>query len=368
MGNQGKMPTLAENFCNFSMTTKYNVTIGIPVYNDELYIAKSLQSALDQDFQGEIEILIINDCSTDSTLNVIKEVSHAHQQGLNVHIINLPQNIGVGAVRNLIIDNAKGDYLYFLDSDDYITSNCISRLYEEAKKSDAEVVYGSIQTVTVEGETLNTGQHFLVQPELQLLHEDGLASYAFQNTHAHLRDYMVNILFDLRFVIKHQLRYPNLRFHEDVIFSADLVPLVSRAILLSDITYFYVIKSNSLSNYQGRNNIQLEEIANFFKLYTYIKEKNKSLKDKPYYEARCARSMAQMLFIVCGALKNRRIISPPLTNRMIKAAMKHPASLKEIMHFKHHKLINSMYYIIGSLPSNLSVITINIIARFKHLI
>ena len=114
--------------------------------------------------------------------------------------------------------------------------------------------------------------------------------------------------------------------------------------------------------------IDLKEIEDFISIYTYIKDKNISLKDKPYYEARCARSMAQMFFIISGALKNRHIIKPNLTIRMLKKAMKHPIPLKEILRFKKFKLNNLMYYSIGIMPNMLSVATIFVVAKIKHLI
>jgi glycosyltransferase involved in cell wall biosynthesis len=364
-----KISTLAQKiYITLRMMELYNVTIGMPVYNVESYIENSLRSALDQEFLGTIEILIVDDCSTDNSISIINYLKTTHPQGQNIHIISKPINSGVGLARNTIIEKARGKYLFFLDSDDYITKNCIQKLYSLAEENQAEVVFGAIKTVNTRGEEIDCNQKFLNQPDLIIDGKDGLGKYAFQDTHAHLRDYMVNILFNLDFLNKNKLRYPTIRFHEDVIFSANLIPCVNKAVLLSDITYAYVIRNNSLSNYQGRQRIELEEIQKFFDIYSYVKDKNKSLKDKPYYETRCARCMSQIFFIVCGVLKNRAIIIPPIKNHQIKEVLKHPASLYEIFCFKKYRTINLFYYLLGILPAYFSMNIITLIGKRKKLI
>lgn len=343
--------------------TTFDVTIGIPVYNNEKYIQKCLISVLDQTFNGSMEILVVNDGCTDHTIQVIKNIQSTHHRGHIIRIINHSSNVGVGCSRNTILKETQGKYLLFVDSDDYITPDCVIKLYSEAEKKHAEVVYGSVKTVNTDVKL-----SYLSQPYKVFCKTNELASYAFQNIHENLRNYVWNTLFLMSFLREHELEFPQNRFHEDVIFSTDLVPLVTKGVLLPDITYFYVIREHSLSNIQGRTKIEQEEGLEFIQIYTYVKNKNWELKGKPYYEARCARSMTQMLYIVSGLLKNRHVINPPLTNQMIKDAMKHPASLKEILEFKKYKWANLAFYTLGILPSWLTVTIISIIAKYKHLI
>ena len=363
-----KKSYLSTKFHIVNMSKAYDVTIGIPVYNEEHYIQRCLDSALNQQFQGIIEILILDDCGTDTSMNIVRKMKNNHPKGQHIHIISHHENLGVGISRNDIIENSQGKYLFFLDADDFISSDCIEKLYSHAETHLSEVVYGSGKTVNELGEPIDIGINYLSQPHMILYGKDELASYAFQDTHIHLRDYIVNVLFNRSFILNHHLSFPKIRFHEDVIFSADLVPVVTKAILLPDQTYRHVIRNNSLSNYQGRTMISLEEIQQFISIYTYVKNKNKSLKDKKYYEARCARSMAQMFFIVCGALKNRHIIKPHLTNEILRNAMKHPALLKEILRFRKFRSTNLLYYLLGIMPNSLSVATIFIIAKIKHIL
>lgn len=350
------------------MTTYYDVTIGIPVYNVEKYIGKSVLSALYQDFGGNIEILVVDDGSTDKSIDVVRELQSSHQHGSNIHIIRHSENKGVGFARNTILDNAKGQYLLFLDSDDYITKDCIKKLYNQAEKHITDVVYGSVETVTPNGQVKDIGCNYLQQPDVVFTKPDELASFAFHNLHENLRNYVWNTLFRVSFLKEHGLRFPEIRFHEDVIFSTDLVPMVTKGVLLSDVTYYYVIREHSLSNLQGRSSIALDEIKEFISIYTYIKNKNKTLKDKTYYEAKCARSMTQMLFIISGILKNRKVISPVFEYSAIKNAMMHPATFKEILSFKKYRFANLAFYTLGVLPSWMIIGIIMIIAKYKHLL
>lgn len=350
------------------MITNYDVTIGIPVFNVERYIGKSILSALEQDFEGTIEILVVNDNSSDKSMDIVRDLQSIHQHGPHIHIINHKENKGVGFSRNTILDNAKGKFLFFLDSDDYITKDCIKKLYTYAEQHHVDVVYGSVSTVNTNGKVKDIGCSYLLQPDAIFLKPDELAAFAFHNLHENLRNYVWNTLFRVSFIKESMLRFPEIRFHEDVIFSTDMVPVVTKGALISDITYFYVIRDHSLSNLQGRSSINIEEIKEFISIYTYVKNKNKSLKDKSYYEARCARSMTQMLYIISGVLKNRKVISPPLEYAAIKKAMTHPATLKEILGFKKYKLANLAFYSLGILPSWMTVGIILLIAKYKHLL
>lgn len=344
-------------------SASFDVTVGIPVFNNESFIQKCLMSIFNQTFNGSMEVLIVNDGCTDNTIQIINNLQNTHPKGNLIRIINHSLNLGVGCSRNTILKEALGKYVLFVDSDDYVTPDCILKLYSEAEKNHAEVVYGSVKTVNTDAKL-----SYLSQPYKVFCETDELASYAFQNIHENLRNYVWNTLFLMSFLREHQLEFPKNRFHEDVIFSTNLVPLVTKGVLLPDITYFYVIREHSLSNIQGRTNIDQDEGLEFIHIYTYVKNKNRELKGKPYYEARCARSMTQMLYIVSGLLKNRHVIKPPLTNKMIKDAMKHPASLVEILKFRKYKWANLAFFTLGVLPSWLTVSIISIIAKYKHLI
>lgn len=350
------------------MAENYKITIGMPVYGVEKYIRKCLLSVLNQTFKDDIEILVIDDLGPDNSIEIVKELQASHPRGKNIRIITQPQNMGCWAARNRILEEAQGEYVMLVDSDDYISEDCIEKLYKQAVEHQAEAIYGSVLPVDLEGKTLDIGQDFLNQPYLVLEGEDALANFANKSVHPTLRDFIWNILFRKDFLDKHHIQFKKARFNDDMICSCDVVPLVRKAVLIPDHTYYYVIRDGSLSNYQGRKEIKLDEVKEFIRIYSYLKNKCLELKDKPYFETRCTKGMVLMFYIACGAIKNKNKIHPSLSNSTIKEAISHPLELKEILQFKRHKLINIGFYIIGKLPAGISVAIIKIIGKKKKFI
>lgn len=344
---------------------KYKITIGIPVYGVEKYIRKCLLSILNQSFQDEIEILVVDDLGPDKSMDIVREIQVTHPKGKNIRIVTQPKNMGCWAARNRVLEEAQGEYIMLVDSDDYISEDCIEKLYAQAVEHQAEAVYGSVLPVDLQGNTLDIGQDFLNQPYLVLQGKDCLANFANKSVHPTLRDFIWNILFRKEFIEKNNIRFKQARFNDDMICSADVVPLVTSAVLIPDYTYYYVIRDNSLSNYQHRKEIKLDEIKEFIRIYSYLKNKCHEFKDKSYFETRCTKGMILMFFMICGVLKNRDRINPILDDKIIKDAMKHPLTLKDILEFKSHKYINLGFYVIGKLPASLSVYCLKILGKKK---
>ena len=347
---------------------KYKITIGMPVYGVEKYIRKCMLSVLNQTFSGEIEILAIDDLGPDNSIDIIKELQVSHPRGKSIRIITQPQNMGCWAARNRILEEAQGEYIFLLDSDDYISEDCIEKLYEQAINYQAEAVYGSVKPVDPEGKFKEIGQDYLNQPYLIINEPDGLAKFANQSLHPTFRDYIWNTLIRHDFIEKHHIRFKKAKFCDDMICSCDMTPLVNKAVLIPDFTYFYVIRDNSLSNYQYRKTIKLDDIKEFIRIYSYLKDKCKELRDKDYFETRCTKGLILMFYAICGFLKNRNRIEPKLENKVIKDALKHPLKINDIITFKKYKMTNLAFYLLGVLPPSISVGIINIIGKKKKYI
>lgn len=350
------------------MTYPYLVTIGMPVYGVEKYIRKCLLSVLNQTFEGETEILVVDDLGPDKSMDIVREIQASHPKGNRIRIITQPQNMGCWAARNRILDEAQGKYLLLVDSDDYLAEDAVEKMYETAEKYEAEAIYGSVESVDEEGRSSNFSQGDMKLPFKTLMGKDQLASYANQNLHATLYNFIWNVLLRTDFLKKHQLRFHETRFADDILFETDMQPLIERAVLLPDDTYYYVLRPGSLSNFQLRKEIKLAEIEQYIRIYSYIKNQVKGLKEKPYYETRCAKVMIYMFYIICGALKNRDKITPYLTNETIRNAMRHPIGLCEILRFKKHRVANLGFWLMGALPPAWSVAALKVVAKKKKLI
>lgn len=111
------------------------ISVIIPVYNVEKYLEQCLDSILEQNFK-DYEVIAINDGSTDKSYNILLEYKEKYD---NLIIIN-NKSKGVGAARNYGVELAKGEYILFLDSDDYVEKNLLDTVYPVAKNNDCDLV------------------------------------------------------------------------------------------------------------------------------------------------------------------------------------------------------------------------------------
>lgn len=113
------------------------LTYILPVYNTERYVLRALQSIVDQQLDPtQYEVLVVDDGSTDSSRSLVESFSQDHPQ---VKLLCQP-NAGVSAARNLAMDNARGRYLMFVDSDDYLNGDVMSALLHRAMDNDLDVL------------------------------------------------------------------------------------------------------------------------------------------------------------------------------------------------------------------------------------
>lgn len=124
----------------------YEISVIIPIYNNETYIHRTLMSIMNQTIGFEnIEIILIDDNSTDNTLNVIKEYAYKYD---NIKVIHLQENTGsAGTPRNIGIKEASADYVMFLDHDDFFEIGALERLYDKILDKNCDVVFGTYSVI-----------------------------------------------------------------------------------------------------------------------------------------------------------------------------------------------------------------------------
>ena len=113
----------------------YKVSILIPVYNVEKYLSKCLESILLQTYKN-IEIIIINDGTTDSSLDIAELYASKYDF---IHVYSY-ENAGISTTRNRALEKATGDYYLFVDSDDYLNPHMIEKMINEAIRTQSEIV------------------------------------------------------------------------------------------------------------------------------------------------------------------------------------------------------------------------------------
>lgn len=343
---------------------EYEVTIGIPLYNAEHFIRTTLESALTQTF-ANIEFLIVDDCGTDGSTEIVKDMQSTHPRGNDIRIVRQPENMGVGPARNRIIDEARGRYLYFMDSDDLIAPETIAVLYEAAKQHDAEIVFGSYEKRTCS----ESGAKELYTYPLTVLNGDGdLAEFAFRK-YGGIQAAVWNYLVDIRFLRNTKLRFIDARYWEDMVFTYTLVTFVSRAVLLPITTYYYMCREDSLSNYQCRDSISKNEVMTNAATVNVLKAlTNERIINRSYLGNWCNNVMMTDFYIICNVLKNRHVIHPAITSAELHAFLRHPLRLKEILKLRQARAKNLFFYILWKLPAGLSISIIRFIGKRKGLV
>lgn len=121
------------------MKNEILVSVLVPLYNVEKYIGKCVESLFRQTYSN-IEYIFVNDCTPDKSMVIIKKkISDFNIPSNKYTIIDHEKNMGISTSRNDCIANAKGDYLLFVDSDDWIENNMIELLVNAAKENNADI-------------------------------------------------------------------------------------------------------------------------------------------------------------------------------------------------------------------------------------
>lgn len=130
------------------------VSIIVPIYNVEQYLAVCLDSLVNQTL-NDIEIICVNDCSTDSSLSIVEQYAvHDHR----IRIISHETNQGLGPARNTGVDFANAPYILFVDSDDVVAENMAERLYTEMLEKNVDLVWCNMGGMSEKGNMKNLGE------------------------------------------------------------------------------------------------------------------------------------------------------------------------------------------------------------------
>ena len=340
---------------------EYEVTIGIPVYNVGRHIRLTMDSALAQTFPS-IEFLILDDCGTDDSIDIIRGYQQNHPRGKDIRIVRQPQNGGIGRARNRIVDEARGKYLYFLDADDEVMPATIALLYENARRYDAELVYGSRENISETG-----GRHAVepyVYPSMQFLHDNEFATYVY-GQYDRLQAQTWNVLIELDVLRRNKLRFSHVNYWEDFMLTIDLPTYITRAVLLPDITYRYYLRNGSLSNFQTRSEIKKEEIQKTMNAIQQIKDNSERLYGKPYFPLRMWKVMITCFYVVSMVLKSEQIITPSFTSRELRDFMRYPIPLSMVLRFRQWRMRHVLLFSLGVLPPSVAVRLMRMVAKYK---
>lgn len=207
------------------------LSIIIPVYNTQKYLLKCINSCIEQKDidKNEYEILIINDGSTDNSGEIIKNAQTKHPEIISVIE---QKNKGLSCSRNIGVKYANGEYIWFVDSDDWIMPRAVSIIFSAIKKTPDGIAI-SYQLVYEDGRTLDVFQNPATTGK-QLLIESNHNPAQF-------------CIFSKKFLLKHNLRFCEGHLHEDLDFSVRAKYLANNIVVIKRPIYCFFQRNTSLS-------------------------------------------------------------------------------------------------------------------------
>lgn len=240
------------------------ISVIVPVYNVEQYLNKCVDSIIDQTYRN-IEILLIDDGSTDTSGAICDEYSQRYDNVKTYH----KKNGGLSSARNYGIERAAGEYLGFVDSDDYIHKEMYERLYSLIREYDADLAECKLTDV-YNGKVRSAGK----ETEVVVVNSETAIDYAFKAEIASVA--AVDKLYR-RSLFDH-IRYPEGKTIEDGYVIVDILSECNRVVISSEELYYYVHRKGSITtNAFSKKN--LDAIDTYEKNYRIIKDKYPAILD-----------------------------------------------------------------------------------------
>lgn len=228
-----------------------DISVIIPIYNVEDYLLECLQSVAKQSKTDGIECILVDDKGDDNSMEIAEKFIASYDGNIEFRVLHHDKNKGLSAARNTGIRNARGKYLYFLDSDDAIMGDCMEILFGLAENYKADLVQGAYKSEAI----------YLLQMDksiLPLFSEDG--SYIKRT----LLNYDVvpvmaqNRLVKTAVVRNHELYFKEGIIHEDQYWTFFLAKYIEKVVFCKNKTYFYRQNPNSIT---GHINIGKEIVS-----------------------------------------------------------------------------------------------------------
>lgn len=213
------------------------VSLIIPIYNAEKYLRRCLDSAMQQTF-SDMEIIVVNDGSNDSSLDICREYE---QLDSRFRVID-KANTGVSDSRNCALEAAQGEYLQFLDSDDWLAPDATESLVYAAKKFDCDLVIADFYRV--DGAVFTEKQHIR---ERGLLTREQYAEYMMQDPADFYYGVLWNKLYRRSIIDRYQIRMNlDLRWCEDFLFNLSFIRYAERFTAIQTPIYYYMKRKGSI--------------------------------------------------------------------------------------------------------------------------
>ena len=222
------------------------ISIIVPVYNVEKYLKCCIQSILNQTYKN-IEIILVDDGSTDNSGIICDEYQKKHK---NIKVIH-KKNEGLGMARNSGMEIMSGDYVTFIDSDDYIDKDLIEKLYINISKGNYDISKSGFKRVNDDGKVYQNRQY-----QNEIFQKEDVKNILLPRMIGSLPDKKDSIemcvcasLYNTKYIKEHNIKFPSERvlISEDLIFNIEYMQFAKAACTIDYVGYNYRFNPNSLT-------------------------------------------------------------------------------------------------------------------------
>lgn len=232
------------------------VSVIIPIFNVQKWILNGIKYILNQDYSN-FEIILVDDGSTDNSGKICDEMASSH----NNITVEHTENLGSGHARNIGIDMASGEYIYFFDIDDQCSNNLISTCVQRIIEAHSDMAIFSFDMIEHGNKTSITENRV---PDGVVDNFDVLKEFYIKYilTTPGGNGYVWNKFYKKDFLIKHNIRFPDLRIQQDEVFNLEIYRYTPIICSINKCLYKYYI--------YNRGNTRSHYIPNRFEIYTSV--------------------------------------------------------------------------------------------------
>lgn len=234
------------------------VSIIVPVYNVEKYLSRCLKSITNQTLK-DIEIICVNDGSTDNSLSILNDFATTDYR---IKVIDI-EHSGVAKTRNIGLKEASGEYIGFVDSDDYIDLDFFEKLYHSATKSNSDIAIGSILK---HKKYFNRYNAKYSKEEIAVDIQDKIKLCGDKK---HFFFYAWNKIYKSSLIKENNIEFGEEQMYEDVMFAIKVLYYSNKIISVCDTKYHYIEHENSLTKFKDKTG---KKEQNLIKAYSALQE------------------------------------------------------------------------------------------------
>lgn len=245
------------------------ISVIVPVYNVAQYLEKSIESIQQQTYQN-LEIILVDDGSTDESGRLCEQIAEQDERVLVYH----KENEGLSQARNDGLKQAHGDYVIFIDSDDYIHPEMIASLYQQLVKEDADVSSCGVMNVYANSESPQT---------------ENQDDYFICDTETFLREYLIGEKIPgticnklIKREIAAQLTFPKGLIYEDAYYHFDLIKVAKKYVVNTKPYYYYFHRGDSITT-KSYTEKDLANIDIYQKFYTEVVKEYPNLTEVAFF-------------------------------------------------------------------------------------